>query len=96
MSRGQYEVFSYIVSALCVLAWVVMLGQLGSLVRHRAVFKKRIGAVGFALTWMIAFLIVAAANPVGVYKEERLVIGAVLILIVSGAFSYLTGRYIKD
>jgi hypothetical protein len=43
------------------------------------------------LIWIVVLLIVG--RPRGVYAGEGLVIGA--LLMVLGAFGYLTGRYIK-
>lgn len=50
--------------------------------------------MGLALAAIIALLVLAAANPIGVYKGEGLVFG--IVLTVFGAFAYLTGQYSKD
>jgi tellurite resistance protein TehA-like permease len=91
MSEGHYEVFSYVVGGVCLVAWIVLLGHLGSLVRNGAPLKKRLQAIGGALFSVIALLVLAAANPIGVYKGEGVVIGAVLTAF--GGFFYLTARY---
>jgi hypothetical protein len=87
----DYEAFALVVGGICLLAWVVVLGHLGSLVREGATLKKRIRAAWFALLWIAVLLIVE--RPLGVYAGEGLVIGTLLTLL--GAFGYLTGRYIK-
>ncbi len=91
MTDTQYEIFAYVAGGVCLLGWIVMLSQLGSLVRRRASFKNRMGALGYALLWATALLIIATRHPAGTYKGEEFVFG--VVLAVMGSFGYLIGRY---
>ena len=87
MSAGQYELFATVVGGVCLVAWIVLLGHLGSLVRNGAPLKERIQAVGFALLSMVALLMVLAANPLGAYAGEGIVVG--VCLAVMGGLAYV-------
>lgn len=95
MSAEHYQPFAIVAGGLCLMAWIVMLAELGSLSRQRAVFSKRLRPLGYAILSLVVLLLVVAGRPVGVYKGQGIVIGVVMAAVM-GTWGYLTGRYTKN